>query len=1236
ALDAIPLTPNGKLDTRALPAPEYSDADRYRAPDNAVEEILAGIYAQVLGVQRVGVDDSFFDLGGDSISSMQVVTRARAAGLVCKTRDIFVEQTVARLARVAEVADADAAADEGVGEITATPIIRWLQDVESAGGQVDQFNQAMLVRAPAGVTEADVVTVLQALLDRHAMLRLRVERDDATGEWSLQVPEPGSVDAGACLHAVDELSDAAVIEARSRLNPAAGVMLSAVWANATGQLVVIIHHLAVDGVSWRILLQDLNIAWAQHHGGQPVALPAAGTSFARWASRLAGHAHHPDVADRAGAWQAVAATPPALPAVRPDVDTFASAGHLSTELDTETTAMLLGEVPAAFHAGVQDILLIAFALACAEFCGTRGTPIGIDVEGHGRREELGRDIDLSHTVGWFTTKYPVALTVGALDWAQVVAGAPGLGDILKAAKEQLRSLPDPLSYGLLRYLNPGVDLDGDDPPIGFNYLGRQGGATELTADMWRPEPDGWTATRAAAAIPMPLMHTLELNAVTVDSASGPRLHANWTWAPSALDDQQIARLSRLWSQALTGICAHVRAGGGGLTPSDIAPARLTQQQLDQLARQHRIADVLALTPVQQGLLFHANTASGSDDLYAGQLDIAIAGPLDAARLRDAVHAVVHRHPNLVARFCDRYDQAVQIIPAEPAPAWQVVELHGEEQIRQLGADERAAVCADLTESPALRVALVRTATDRHRLLLTNHHIVLDGWSMPILLGEIFAAYYGQRLPAPAPYRGFVDWLAERDLDAARAAWAEVFAGFDTPTLVGPQDPVELGPQQVETFTLPADLTRAVTDLARSCHTTVNTVLQAAFARLLCALTGQRDVVFGTTVSGRPAEVPGADTMVGLLINTVPVRANITATTSTVDLLHQLQGAYNHTLDHQHLALNEIHRITGQDKLFDTLFAYENYPIDAGALSGDQELAVTDITSRESTHYPLTVQAQPGSQLRLQIEYATRVFDDEDIATLIERMRRVLVAMTADPARPLSSIDVLDPAEHQRLHDWGARAVLDRPATRTSIPALFTAQAQRSPQAPAVTFEGRTTTYRELDEASNRLAHLLIGRGVGPGQAVALLLPRSADAIVAILAVLKTGAAYLPIDPALPAARIEFMLDDTAPTAAVTTAALAGPLRGRDLTVVDIGDRALSRQPHTALPAPDPDHVAHIIYTSGTTGVPKGVAVSHHNVTRLFDAQAVGVELSADQVWTQFHSYAFDYSVWEIWGALLHG
>ena len=454
------------------------------------------------------------------------------------------------------------------------------------------------------------------------------------------------MDARGCLQVVEGLSDAAVVGARSRLNPAAGVMLSALWVASAGQLVLIVHHLAVDGVSWRIVLEDLNIAWAQHRGGQQVVLPAGGMSFGRWSELLAEYARHPDVVGQAEAWRQVAATPAALPAVQPGVDTFASAGQLSVSLDVETTRMLLGEVPAAFHAGVHDILLIAFALAVAEFVGTGGATVGIDVEGHGRHEELGGDADLSRTVGWFTAKYPVALNVGGLSWAQVLAGEAALGVVIKDAKEQLRALPDPLTYGLLRYLNPDVDLAGSDPPIGFNYLGRLGApAAYASGDVWRISQEGWSLTGAAAAMPMPLMHTVELNAGTVDPDTGPRLNANWMWAPSALDRAQVSRLSRLWFDALAGICAHVRGGGGGLTPSDIAPARLSQQQIDELQQQYRIADVLPLTPMQRGLLFHASVAQGTgDDVYAVQLDITLSGPLDQHRLRDAVHTVVNRHP----------------------------------------------------------------------------------------------------------------------------------------------------------------------------------------------------------------------------------------------------------------------------------------------------------------------------------------------------------------------------------------------------------------------------------------------------------------------------------------------------------------------------------------------------------------------------------------------------------------
>jgi non-ribosomal peptide synthase protein (TIGR01720 family) len=588
-IEALPLTVNGKLDTRALPAPEYQDVEQYRAPADAVEEILAGIYAQVLGLERVGVDESFFELGGDSILSMQVVARARAAGVVCRPRDIFVEQTVARLARVAVVADGDAEViDEGVGPVVATPIIHWLQALESTGGPVDQFNQTVVVQAPVGTTEADVLAVLQALLDRHAMLRLRVD-DDGVGGWSLTVPEAGSVDARDRLQAVEVLSEEALIGARSRLNPAAGMMLSALWVAPTGRLVAIVHHLAVDGVSWRILLEDLNLAWAQHRGGQQVVLPAPGTSFVRWASLLAEHARRPDVVEQAQTWRQIAALPAGLPAVQPAVDTYVNAGNLAALLDVETSEMLLGEVPAAFHAGIHEILLIAFALACTEFVGTGGAPIVIDVEGHGRQEELAADVDLSRTVGWFTTKYPVALNVGGpvggLDWAQVVAGAPELGTVIKDAKEQLRALPDGLTYGVLRYLNSDVDLEGSDPPLGFNYLGRGAAAAELSGDVWRICEDGLSLIDASARLPMPLAHTVELNAATVDTDSGSYLHAGWRWAPSVLDHAQVSRLSQLWFDALAGICAHVRGGGGGLTPSDIA-AGLSQQEIDELQRQY--------------------------------------------------------------------------------------------------------------------------------------------------------------------------------------------------------------------------------------------------------------------------------------------------------------------------------------------------------------------------------------------------------------------------------------------------------------------------------------------------------------------------------------------------------------------------------------------------------------------------------------------------------------------------
>jgi hypothetical protein len=468
-----------------------------------------------------------------------------------------------------------------------------------------------------------------------------------------------------------------------------------------------------------------------------------------------------------------------------------------------------------------------------------------------------------------------------------------------------------------------------------------------------------------------------------------------------------------------------------LTPSDIAPARLTQPQIDELYQRHQIADVLPLTPLQQGLLFHASTTRGPNDVYAMQLDITITGPLDPQRLRDAVQATVNRHPNLAAHFCGQFDQPVQIIPIDPVAPWQFFDLSGSEpypdeqtqqvraaehaavrdlvhepvqiiaadpaappwgHIERVCAAERAAVC-DLAHPPAFRVALIRTATSRHRIVLTNHHIVLDGWSLPILLQEIFAGYYGHRLPAAASYRRFVSWLADRDLASAQAAWRKTLAGFDIPTLVSPPGRSGLGPRGTSSVRVPEETTRALNELARSCHTTINTVLQGAWAQVLMWLTGRRDVVFGTAVSGRPTDVADSESMVGLLINTVPVRAHISRATTIAELLGQLQSAHNDTLEHQHLALSEIHRATGHKHLFDTVFVYENYPVDT-ALFRSNGLAITEINGREYNHYPLAMVVRPGHELGLRVEFDTEVFDAARIEKVTKRFQRTLAAMTA--------------------------------------------------------------------------------------------------------------------------------------------------------------------------------------------------------------------------------------------------
>ncbi len=552
-----------------------------------------------------------------------------------------------------------------------------------------------------------------------------------------------------------------------------------------------------------------------------------------------------------------------------------------------------------------------------------------------------------------------------------------------------------------------------------------------------------------------------------------------------------------------------------------------------------------------------------------------------------------------------------------------------------------------------------------------HHIAADGWSITPLVRDLGVAYVGRcagQAPEwaelPVQYVDYTLWqraqfgdLADSDSPIATqlAYWEDVLAGMPERLQLPTDRPYPLvADQRGATVAVdwPAELQQRVARVAREHNATTFMVIQAALAVLLSKLSASPEVAVGFPIAGR--RDPALDELVGFFVNTLVLRVEVTGDPSFAELLAQVQQRSLAAYEHQDVPfevlverLNPARSLT-HHPLVQVMLAWQNLPGQgnnsaAGLALGDVQVTPMPVetqTARMDLTFSLAERWSEAGQpagIGGTVEFRTDVFDAASIQVLTGRLQRVVMAMTADPARLLSSVDVLDEVEHARLDGWGNRAVLTAPGSApVSVPVLFAAQVARTPEAVALVCGSCSWTYRELDEAANRLAHLLAGHGVGAGQCVALLLSRSAEAIVAILAVLKSGAAYLPIDPGLPADRIGFMLTDAAPIAAITTAGLADRLDGHGLLVIDVEDPSVDSQPGTALPGPAPDDIAHIIYTSGTTGVPKGVAVTQHNVTQLFDSLDIGLQLGPGQVWTQFHSYAFDFSVWEIWGALLHG
>ncbi|KOU50643.1 condensation domain-containing protein, partial [Streptomyces sp. WM6378] len=1232
ALDALPLTPNGKVDRKALPAPASTApaVTGGRAARTPQEEALCAAFAEVLRLPSVAADDDFFTLGGDSISSIQLVSRARTAGLALTPRDVFTRKTPAALAAAAQQVrtTVTAGTDDGVGELELLPIAHQLkEDGGTVAGPVGSFAQYVVVQVPHHVDPARLALALRAVVDRHDALRMCLDVP-VEGLWNLRVRPQGTVDTTALVsQAAAADTDAAVAElaaaAQLRLDPTEGTLLQAVLLEAVAdrprRLLLMIHHLAVDGVSWRILLPDLAAAWQAVEAGRTPELAPVGTSYRRWSRMLVDEARAAARTRELPLWTEAARGPEPLLGTRgldPARDTYGTARRLRLVLPAEQTSALLTNVAAAFHAEINDVLLTGLALAVADWrrrkegAGATASDTLIELEGHGR-EHLADDADLSRTVGWFTSAFPVRLAPGTLDRDEIWAGGPAVGTALKRIKEQLRAIPDHgIGHGLLRHLNPQTSTllaAFPRPQLGFNYMGRFGAAG---AADWALSGDS-SAVGTAAAPDMPLQHVLEVTPVTEDRPDGPHLVADWLWAGDILSDEDAHDLAHTWFRALELLVTHAaRPGAGGRVPSDLPLVSLTQDELDTYeseAGPSGLHDVWPLAPLQKGLLFLSEYDRDGVDAYVLQLGLELRGSLDPATLRAACSALLRRHPNLRAAFRHREsDDPVQLIPNAVEVPWRETDLTGADPAAAGRlADEERERRFDLSQGPLMRFMLARTGSDRYRFIWTIHHSLVDGWSMPLLLKELFTLYaHGCRdteLPDVVPYRDYLAHLHAQDTEAARAAWKEALLGLDGPTRAAPEATGRTA-VAADTFdtAVPERLADGLTRWARTRGMTLNTVFQGCWAVLLGSLTGRDDIVFGAVTSGRPAEIPGIENMVGLFLNTVPVRVRTRPGQSLADLLAGIQDRQSELLPHEHIGLAEIQQQAGLGDLFDTVLLFENFPLDeASVRDAALGLELLDAEARDGRHYPLSlaVLPGPGGRLGLRFDYAPDLFAREDIGRLADRLLHLLATVVTSAEQPLAGVGVLSEAESRRLLvEWNDT---ERGGAFAGVVERVRETALRRPDAVAVVDGQVTVSYAELDRWSDVLAQRLTSAGVATGSLVAVLAEPGARYVGGVLGVMRAGGAWLPLDVDAPLARQEGLLRDSG-----ARVLLAGPgqrERAEEIAAAYDGelqlvlldgefDRTSTGPSGLWPPRGSDDDLAYVIYTSGSTGRPKGAMV----------------------------------------------
>ncbi|MCP1423196.1 amino acid adenylation domain-containing protein/non-ribosomal peptide synthase protein (TIGR01720 family) [Paenibacillus xylanexedens] len=1248
-LPQMPLTPNDKIDRKALPAPEGNalTGGEYVAPRNEAERTLADVWQAVLNADRVGVTDHFFELGGDSIKSIQVSSRLHQAGYKLEIRDLFKYPTISQLSL--HVIPIGRTIDQGeiTGETALTPIQHWF--FESSFKDPHHFNQSVMLYRKERFDEEMVRQVLQKLAEHHDALRMvfrKTEQGFSARTRAIQEDEMFTLDVFDFKDAENptQTVEAKATDIQAGIDLENGPLMKAgLFQCADGDhLLLGVHHAVVDGVSWRILMEDFTLGYEQTGKSEEIRFPAKTDAYRTWSEQLAAYAQSPEMAKERAYWQAVDQMEvPAVPKdTEADVTTQQDSESLFVRLAPEETELLLKRVHRAFNTEMNDILVTALGIALRKWTGHER--VRINLEGHGR-ESIGTDIDITRTVGWFTTKFPVVLEPET---------DRDLTYQIKQVKENLRRIPNKgLGYGICRYLSKSEEglVWGAEPEINFNYLGQfdddvnQGEIGISSYSSGSPASD-----RQARSF------VLDINGMVLDGA----LSLDLSYSRKQYRKETMEAFAQRLEQSLRELITHCAGKENTeMTPSDVQFKGLTITELEQIAQRSshlgEIENIYSLTPMQKGMWFHS-ALDRQTAAYFEQTRFTMRGALDVQLFERSWMELAKRHLVLRANFVNGpAGEPLQIIYRDKPVGFEYEELlHLQVHEKQAYLDEKAEEDKlrgfDMEHDALVRFTILRTEEQSYHVLWSFQHILMDGWCLAQLtqeLFEIYSALTSGKQPAGgkgSDYGDYIEWLEKQDDQAASGYWTAFLAGYEGQTVLpGQKEPAPSGRFTADHVTaeLGKDLSKRMDRVAKQHLVTVNTLLQAVWGVMLQKYNGTNDAVFGSVVAGRPAEIPGIESMIGLFINTVPVRVNSEVDTVFADLMAKLQERALDSGRYDYYPLYEIQaRSVQKQNLINHIIAFENYPVDEQMeQAGDQQhggLTIADVQMEEQTNYNFNVTVVPGAEIEIRFDFNAEVFDKDSIERLKGHLVHLLEQVTDNPEITVGELELVTEAEKADLLGRFNDTTTEFPRGKTLIQ-LFEEQAEYIPDAAAISFNEREMTYRELNERVNRLARTLRSHGISQGRLVAIMAERSIEMVVGILAAHKAGAAYVPIDPEYPEERIRFLIEDSGAQVMLTQSRLRERLAGLDSLIL-LDEESFYHEDGTNLnPGIEATDLACVIYTSGTTGKPKGNLVSHRNIVRVVQNTNYIDITNRDHV-LQLSSYSFDGAIFDIFGALTNG